>query len=48
VPGSIPATPSVRRGEDVSPDAVKKGEYDSIQPTGEEVDIEQGTSTASL
>jgi hypothetical protein len=29
------------RGEDVSPDAVMKGQYDAIQPTGEEVDIEQ-------
>jgi len=29
------------RGEDVSSDAVKKGEYDAVQPTGEEVDIEQ-------
>jgi hypothetical protein len=29
------------RGEDVSSDAVKKGQYDAIQPTGEEVDIEQ-------
>ena len=29
------------RGDDVSSDAVKKGEYDDVQPTGEEVDIEQ-------
>jgi len=29
------------RGEDVSSDALKKGQYDAVQPTGEEVDIEQ-------
>jgi len=29
------------RGEDVSEDALKKGQYDAVQPTGEEVDIEQ-------
>jgi hypothetical protein len=29
------------RGEDVSSDALKKGQYDAIQLTGEEVDIEQ-------
>ena len=29
------------RGEDVSSDAVKKGDYGAVQPTGEDVDIEQ-------
>jgi hypothetical protein len=29
------------RGEDVSDDAVKKGQYSAVQPTGEDVDIEQ-------
>ena len=29
------------RGEDVSSDALKKGEYGAVQPTGEDVDIEQ-------
>jgi hypothetical protein len=29
------------RGEDVSPEAVKKGNYGAVQPTGEDVDIEQ-------
>ena len=29
------------RGEDVSEDAVKKGDYGAVQPTGEDVDIEQ-------
>jgi hypothetical protein len=29
------------RGEDVSEDALKKGEYGAVQPTGEDVDIEK-------
>jgi hypothetical protein len=29
------------RGEDVSEDAVKKGDYGAVQPTGEDVDVEQ-------
>jgi hypothetical protein len=29
------------RGEDVSEDALKKGDYGAVQPTGEDVDIEQ-------
>ena len=29
------------RGEDVSSDAVKKGEYGAVQPSGEDVDIQQ-------
>jgi hypothetical protein len=29
------------RGEDVSEDALKKGNYGAVQPTGEDVDIEQ-------
>ena len=29
------------RGEDVSSDAVRKGEYGAVQPTGEDVDIEK-------
>jgi hypothetical protein len=29
------------RGEDVSADAVKKGDYGAVQPTGEDVDVEQ-------
>jgi hypothetical protein len=29
------------RGDDVSSDTLKKGEYGAVQPTGEDVDIEQ-------
>jgi hypothetical protein len=29
------------RGEDVSEDALKRGQYGAVQPTGEDVDIEQ-------